>query len=164
MRNWVVLAVVVGLTYFLFFRSPDTQAVLSKVGPATGGGIEVIKDAGGSDFDVRNLLEPGHITVVEFYTDSCPGCRRLRGDLHRFLPLRPDVAVKMVRMPNDWNVPWAKRQFHLNIHFTPFIQIYDATGKLVVADDGEDDDANHALYNLMNAEIRKDWERRHQRT
>lgn len=161
MRKWLIILALVGATYFLFFRSPGTQGLLSKVGPTDGGGGEVIKNAGGDDFDVHDLIVPGHITVVEFYTDTCPGCRKLRADLHRFLPLRRDIAVKMVRMPNDWNVPWAKREFHLNIHFTPFIQIYDAKGGLVVGDDGDDDDANHALYDLMNATLRKQWEKEH---
>lgn len=86
MRNWAVVAVVVGLTYFLFFRSPGTQDVLSKLGPVAGGGIEILKDAGGADFDVHSLVEPGHITVVEFYNDACVGRRRLRDYFRRFFP------------------------------------------------------------------------------
>jgi len=162
MKKLLILLVIVGGVYQHFFRSPDKFDALSQTG-ADGGGIEILTNQGGTWFNVNDLAEPGHITVVEFYTESCGACRRLRGHYNKLLPLRPDLVVKRVKMPDRWSVQWARRQFHLNIGATPFIHIYDASGELIAADDGQGGDGRDTIYKLMNAELKKERERKNQR-
>lgn len=161
MRNLLILLVIAGAVYHFFFRSPDTIDVLG-VESEYQGGIETITNTNPRRFNVNDLAEPGQLTVVEFYTESCGACKKLRRHYDKFLKLRPDVAIKRVRMPDRWSVKWARRQFHLNIGATPFIHIYDTQGELIAADSGRGGDGRETLYEWMNDEMRRDWQQRHE--
>lgn len=149
-----IFLLLVGL-YFTNGNSAVDSLVASaeQTTPNARFGIEQLKDQGGTGFNVERLAQPGLITVVEFYTDTCPGCKRLKQHYKRFLKQRPDVAVRRVWMPDNWSVAWAKSQFGLDIGGTPHIQIYDAQGELVAADEGNDKDGFDLLYEWMNAEL-----------
>jgi thiol-disulfide isomerase/thioredoxin len=162
MSNKLTVFVLIAAAYgaYHLFSGPATpkshiQAVLAKVGPATDGGMEIVDDPGGSDFDVDSLADQGHITVVEFYTDACPACKAMRRYVAYFMRFRHDIVVKMVRMPDRWSVPWAQRQFHLDIGMTPFFRIYDPDGNLLVTDNGLHDNAGVEFRTMMEAVVNR---------
>lgn len=124
------------------------------------GGIETVSLDDTDGFDLQSLAEPERIVIVEFYTKRCPGCRRLHQHFQRFLPLRPDVVVKRVEMPDDWTPEWAANRYQLAIGSTPHIVIFDAQGVQLAADDGLNKKGFALLYQWMNTELRKQWEER----
>ena len=77
-------------------------------------------------------------TVVELYTESCSACTRLKKNYDRFLPLRPDVAIRRVKLPDNWNVRDASEKYSVDIRSTPHILIFDKYGSLMVEDKGTD--------------------------
>lgn len=162
MNKWLILLVMAGALYHFFLRTPGDLERLSYVSGSQGG-IETLTQSGGADFEVNHLVSPGQVTIVEFFTEACTACKQLSQHYRQFLPLRPDIVVKRVKMPDNWSEAWAARQFHLSIGATPFIHIYDINGELLAADVGRDGDGRETLYKWMNSELRKDHARRHNR-
>jgi hypothetical protein len=66
-----------------------------------------------------------------------------------FLPLRPDVAVRRIQLPNDWVIEKVSAEYNLNIRATPHILIFDKKGKLIIEDDGTSRDASSLLSEWM---------------
>jgi len=92
------------------------------------------------------VAEYGMYTVVEFYTDRCSACRYLKGYYDQFLPLRPDVSVRRIELPANWNSATASAQYNLDIQSTPHVLIYDQYGQLLVEDEGDNKDAYEVLW------------------
>ena len=157
LKLWLlILLILVGV--YLVNRDDPVDALVASaelIVHQAESGIQQLKGEGGSSFDPTDLAQPGLVTVVEFYTDACPGCKRLRQHYKRFLKQRPDVAVRRVWMPDNWSVVWAQRHFGLDIGSTPHIHIYDAQGQPVAVDVGNDKAGFDLLYEWMNAELKK---------
>jgi hypothetical protein len=82
-------------------------------------------------FNAADHVVPGHPTVFVFCTSYCPSCKRLQGrDFGVFLPLRPDVAIRNVRLRKGWNHDSVRAQYGLNFGFTPHIIVYGPDGRL----------------------------------
>ena len=159
----LILAIAGGAYYFLepassldLLMEPATAAV-----DPERAGLEIISEGGGPGFDVGDLAEPGLFTIVEFYTEACPACKKLRGHYTQFLPLRSDVAVRRVRLPDRWGSGFVAREYGVNVKGTPHVIIYDPNGELIAADEGMDKGAYKLLYKWLDAEFKKDWERKH---
>jgi hypothetical protein len=111
-------------------------------------------------FNAKDYIVSGQPTIIELYTDSCGGCRQLEEHLKTFLKIRPDVVVKQIRLDDYWKPEEMLANYNINIAKTPHIIIYDAAGKLIAKDDGQEDDSGfNFLYKWMNKEIEMDWER-----
>lgn len=105
-------------------------------------------------------LVKGAFTILYFYSDSCPGCRRLNSDLQQFSKVRPDVAVRKFDLGYRWSGDNAYNTYSLRIGKTPFILIYAPDGSLIAEDVGTGGDAFDLLYKWMNAELKQAWEQR----
>ena len=99
-------------------------------------------------FNAKDYIEPGLPTIIEFYTDACAGCRVLHGHFKKFLRLRPDVAVRQIRLPNDWQPQRVWRDHNVKVGFTPFIIIYGSDGELIAQDEGRSSKGFDYLYKL----------------
>ena len=152
--------IAVGLYYVNTYDS-----VLSKlmkpmpVTEAAGAGIQDVS------FDTKRYeptteLVDRTFTILYFYSDSCPGCRRLNSDLKRFIQIRPDVAVRRFDLGLKWSSDYAYNTYRLRMAKTPFILIYGPDGSLIAEDVGLGDDGYHLLYEWMNAEWQQDWDRK----
>lgn len=125
---------------------------------AEGAGIQDV------EFDTKRYepiseLVEGAFTVLYFYSDSCPGCRRLNSDLKRFVQVRPDVAIRRFDLGFKWSSDYAYNTYRLRIAKTPFILIYGPDGSLITEDVGLGDDGHNLLYDWMNEEWQQDWDR-----
>jgi Cu+-exporting ATPase len=88
---------------------------------------------GKTKVDVRRLLAPDKVTVVDFYGDWCGPCRILEARLQRYVQAHPGVAVRRVNI-GHWDNAAAKqatREFHAEA--LPYVRVYDARGKFVTA-------------------------------
>ena len=156
----VIIAIVSGGLYYAFKPPGNMDVLMTSMEVMPEAGIRRIAVSPGSVFDADELAEPGSLTIVEFYTDSCPGCRSLHQHYKRFLALRPDVAVRQVRMPDKWSVNWAMRMYGLEIGSTPHIHIYDSQGQALAMDVGRKKEGFDLLYEWMNAELRNKFNNR----
>lgn len=100
------------------------------------------------------LAESGVISVVYFYDENCPSCRNLDRNLADFLRMRPDVAVRKVRVgPNESDYAKANRDYRWRVFMSPCILIFGKDGRLIAADDRTDTTGQKLLYKWMNEEL-----------
>lgn len=84
----------------------------------------------------KELAEPGMITIVYFHDETCPGCIKLDRDLADFRQVRPDVAVRKVRITLNGDAYYeAIKNYQWEIYAAPFILIFGKDGKLIAADE-----------------------------
>jgi thiol-disulfide isomerase/thioredoxin len=88
----------------------------------------------GQKVKLAEYLVPGRTTVFDFYSEFCPTCRSISGDIEKLHETRGDIAVVLVNINRpvfkgiDWDSPVA-RQFDLPS--TPQLKVYGPDGKLV---------------------------------
>ena len=108
---------------------------------------------------LRNYCEPGRTTVFAFTSDRCPGCRQLKTLFGALTGLRPDVAVRIVDLGDNWSGDY-RTMYGINLRSVPHVMIYDDAGELVAGDDGGDKAGLDLLCEWMNAEVRRRAQRR----
>ena len=88
-------------------------------------------------FDPTAYAIAGQPTVIEFYSDNCPGCRRLHQMYERFLKARPDVAIRQVHLRDGWD----PRDFYVEhgvlIRAVPHVIVFGPDGSLLAMDTPE---------------------------
>ncbi len=104
-------------------------------GLALAGSVEEANAGqGGKILDLRPLLVPGRVTLIDFYSPFCPPCRFLAPLLEQLGQRRPDLIVKKVNINRpgfqgiDWKSPLA-RQYQLRS--VPYFLIFNPQGKLM---------------------------------
>ena len=106
-------------------------------------------------FNPEDYVEPDQPTIIELYSVSCPGCKRLHGHLKQFLRARPDVVVTQIHLGRYWSSQDVWDSYEVDVYSVPHIFIYGADGKLIAKDNGDDKSGLEFLYNWMNDEINK---------
>ena len=160
MKPWLVFAVLGAAIAWLVLK-PSTLDQLST--PPSVRELSRASGPGGNSFvDVSGLKRtvtphyfavPHRTTIVIFHDDTCPACRDLDRNLEDFTRLRPDVAIRKVRITLDGNAYYrAIRNYRWNIYLMPCVLIYDADGKLVVADHETNAAGGNMLDRWMNRE------------
>lgn len=81
----------------------------------------------GLDFDFRNYLTQGRISIVYFYADWCPACRQMGPVMDGINARVPDMQVLFMDI-GDWNTPITQQYGVTSI---PHLKIYDKTGNLI---------------------------------
>ncbi len=84
-------------------------------------------NAPGQDADFRGYLAQGRISIVYFYADWCPACRRLTPVMDEINARVPDMQVVFMDI-DEWNTPVTAQH---GVNFVPYLKIYDKTGKLI---------------------------------
>lgn len=86
----------------------------------------------GQEIDIEKLVVSGKTTIIDFYSDYCPPCRKISPLLKKLDDKRDDIVViKLdINRPGtkgviDWKSPLA-RQYKL--HGIPHFIIFDASG------------------------------------
>lgn len=82
----------------------------------------------GQDFDYRSYLTQDRISVVYFYADWCPACRKLGPVMETINARIPDMQVLFMNI-GDWNTPVSQQH---GITFVPYLKIYDRNGNLII--------------------------------
>ncbi len=82
---------------------------------------------GGGQVDMKKLLAPGKVTIVDFFAEWCGPCKMIGPQLEKLNKEDNDVVLRKVDIIK-WGTPVTK-QFSINS--IPRIQIYDRKGNLV---------------------------------
>jgi thiol-disulfide isomerase/thioredoxin len=88
----------------------------------------------GQTVDLKSVMSPGRITLVDFFSKYCPPCMRMSPLLEQLGQKRSDLkVVKLdINRPEtkgiDWQSPLAQQYALRSI---PHFKIYDADGKLL---------------------------------
>jgi len=139
MRHIVVLLIVALGIYLLATRKSDLDILMAPVAnyaEAQVGNRFVEVDRDKLPITPKDLAESGVVTVVYFHDDTCYGCGRLDRDLNDFLRVRPDVAVRKVRMSLNGDAYYqAIKDYQWKIYTAPCILIFGKDGKLIAADE-----------------------------
>ena len=102
--------------------------------PAAASGSR-ISSHGSGKLDLKQVVVPGRITLVDFYADWCGPCRALAPKLEALVKADPDVYLVKVNI-KDWNSPVAKQ---FNLQGIPHVLVFDRGGQQVGASSRIDD-------------------------
>lgn len=163
----IFIIIVIGVAGFFAYQhfsgkglfGDNTMVAYGAVEFEAGSGIqEVTPDV---PFNAEDYVEPDQPTIIELYSSSCPGCKRLHGHLKQFLRARPDVAVTQIHIGRYWSSESVRESYGVDVKTVPHIIIYGPNGKLIAEDNGRDKSGLEFLYDWMNDEINKDLKRRY---
>lgn len=164
MKHVLVFVLIALSIYYLAIRKTELDTLMVPVANYTEaqvGNHFVEMEQERLPVEPWQLAEPGVITVIYFYDEKCPSCRVLDGNLVDFLRVRPDVAVRKVRVgPEEKDFAKANVDYQWRIFMSPCILIFSKDGKLIAADDRTATTGQKLLYKWINAELRKDYERK----
>lgn len=153
----VYLSIAVGIIITLSYKTDlDKLLEVQPIHSKEDVGIREMKVESGR-VEPQAYAVPSAYTILYFYSNSCPACKRLNADLEQFTAVRPDVAVLKFDLGYDWSGDEAYNTYRLRIGKTPFIHIYDPSGRLVVEDVDHEADGLHILREWMTAELHKAW-------
>lgn len=157
MKNILIILVIVVLIYK--FNKPDVIPMLMNTAHSaqvnSSSGIQDKSSVGGPGFNVSELSVYGQVTVVDFYVSKCPACKQLTKNHQRLLKVRPDLAIRRVRMKDKWTSQWAQERYDLDIKSTPHVIIFDAQGEVIIQDDGNYKGGYKYLFKWLNEELNR---------
>jgi len=81
----------------------------------------------GQDVDFSAYLTQGRISIVYFYADWCPACRKMSPFMDQINAGASDTQVLFMDI-GAWNTPVARLY---GVTFVPYLKIYDKRGNLV---------------------------------
>lgn len=80
---------------------------------------------GGAKVDIKSLMPPGKVTIIDFYADWCGPCRAISPQLEELAKSDPEVVLRKVDIVN-WETP-VVRQY--GISSIPNMQVFDRNKK-----------------------------------
>lgn len=138
----------------------ERLADLAPLAATEASGMHIVDGTHRLYYSIDDLAEWDIFTVVVFYTETCLACRQLNGGLKQFLEIRPDVAIREVRMPKYWSTDWASSAYGLDIGSTPHVRVYDPQRQLLAKDEGLHKEGYHLLLDWVNTTFQRDFEKR----
>ncbi len=107
-------------------KSPRRRVTSAGATASPASAVRKIAD-GGQRIDLKKIIVPGKITVVDFYADWCGPCKRISPQLEQIARSDPDVVLCKVDIV-DWSKP-VVQQF--GIRSIPNVRVYDRNGAAV---------------------------------
>ncbi|MGD9074246.1 MAG: thioredoxin family protein [Desulfobacteraceae bacterium] len=167
MKN-IIIIIVIGVSGYFGYQhfsgkgpfGDNAMVAYGAVEFETGSGIQEVTPY--DPFNAEDYVEPDQPSIIELYSSSCPGCKRLHGHLKRFLKVRPDVVVTQIHLGRYWSSEDVWNSYRVDVYSVPHIIIYGPNGKLIAKDNGKDKSGLEFLYDWMNDEINKDLKKRYE--
>jgi len=102
----------------------------------------------GETIDLKYMLQPGKINIVDFYSDYCPPCREVGPKLGRLAKKRTDIRVLKLDVNRkgvrgiDWGSPLLQQ---FGIRSIPHFKVFNGDGRLIA----EGEPASSMVYTLL---------------
>jgi copper chaperone CopZ len=96
-------------------------------------GLDIKSATDGARIDLKTVVVPGKVTVLDYWAEWCSPCHLLDARLQHLVKANPDIAVRRVNV-GKWDNDAARqatREFRLEA--LPYVRVYDAKGKFVGA-------------------------------
>jgi hypothetical protein len=148
-----LLIVAAGIAWFALHDS-DLDKLMKRQPVTEQSGMKIVEYEYGY-VDIESYVERGLITVIYFYSESCPGTPLMDANIQSLLKVRPDVAVRKFSLGKRWSEESAYNKYKLHIGISPFIVIYKPDGKIIAADKGRNGKATDLLLDWITAELNK---------
>ena len=94
--------------------------------------LDIVSYTDGKRVDLKKLMVPGKVTIVDFYADWCGPCHVLETRLQHLMRGKQNLALRRVDI-GKWDNDAAKQATELRAEALPYIRVYDARGKFVTA-------------------------------
>ena len=141
MKKIILPAIVVIAIYFFMSGSEiDTLMKLPDVHKNPSSGLIELDTSGYERISVHEIASDGLISVILYYEDGCPTCSQYLGYLETLNKLRPDIAIRSVKVPDNIYTDVLYEKYGVEFVKTISFVIVDSTGKIVAADGGYDED------------------------
>jgi len=99
-----------------------------KVSDTTGLDVVEVSKAG-EDFDLKQSLAKGKLTIIEFSADWCMPCKVLEKNLVSYMTENEGIALRKVNIV-DWESVVAKTKLK-GVDAIPYVIVFDSSGKEV---------------------------------
>lgn len=94
--------------------------------------LDIVSYKDGKRVDLKKILAPGKVTVVDFYGEWCGPCHVLETRLQHLMQGKPNLALRRIDI-GKWDNDAAKQATELRAAGLPYIRVYDARGRFVTA-------------------------------
>jgi thiol-disulfide isomerase/thioredoxin len=94
------------------------------------GDVQVV--ARGGEVALAEHLVAGKFTLIDFYADWCPNCRRLNPIVEEIAARTPALAVRKINVLS-WDSPVARQH---GVTALPRLLLYDPQGELIAEGEG----------------------------
>lgn len=95
--------------------------------------LDIVSYDGKVKVDVKTVLAPGKVTVLDYWAEWCSPCKFQDARLQHLVRANPKVAVRRVDVAKWDNAAARQATAEFRLGALPYVRVYDASGKYVGA-------------------------------
>lgn len=95
--------------------------------------LDIVSYDGKQKIDVRSVLSPGKVTVLDYWAEWCSPCKFQDARLQHLVKANPKVAVRRIDVAKWDNAAARQATAEFRLGALPYVRVYDASGKFVGA-------------------------------
>jgi thiol-disulfide isomerase/thioredoxin len=109
----------------------ETQKDLKPLPPEVVERLDIVSYDGSRKVDVKAVLAPGKVTVLDYWAEWCSPCKYQDARLQHLVMANPRVAVRRIDVGNWDNAAARQATAEFRMAALPYVRVYDAAGKHV---------------------------------
>jgi thiol-disulfide isomerase/thioredoxin len=95
--------------------------------------LDIVSYDGKQKVDVKGVLAPGKVTVLDYWAEWCSPCKFQDARLQHLVQANPKVAVRRVDVGKWDNAAARQATAEFRLGALPYVRVYDSSGKFVGA-------------------------------
>lgn len=95
--------------------------------------LDIVSYDGQRKIDVKSLIAPGRVTVLDYWAEWCSPCKFQDARLQHLVRANPKVAVRRIDVGKWDNAAARQATADYRLAALPYVRVYDASGKFVGA-------------------------------
>lgn len=93
--------------------------------------LDIVSFDGAKRVDLKTIVVPGKITIVDYWAEWCSPCHFLEKRLHHLMNENPNVALRRVNVGKWDNEAARQATSEFRLEALPYVRVYDSRGKFV---------------------------------